>query len=86
MPPPGFLVDFFSVPVIAGFVSAAAVTIASNQVRGLLGIAGEDLFRSELPGVMGTWHNVLANISFFRWRDTMLAVVCAGVLLTLKVE
>ncbi len=78
--------DFFSVPVIAGFVSAAAVTIASNQVRGLLGIAGEGLFRSELPGVLGTWHNVLANISFFRWRDTMLAVVCAGVLLTLKVE
>ena len=29
----GFLIDFFSLPVIAGFTSAAAITIASSQVR-----------------------------------------------------
>jgi sodium-independent sulfate anion transporter 11 len=28
----GFLIDFISVPVIAGFTSAAAITIASGQV------------------------------------------------------
>ena len=28
----GFLIDFFSLPVIAGFTSAAAITIASSQV------------------------------------------------------
>ena len=28
----GFLIDFFSLPVIAGFTSAAAMTIASSQV------------------------------------------------------
>ena len=28
----GFLIDFISVPVIAGFTSAAALTIASGQV------------------------------------------------------
>ena len=28
----GFLIDFISVPVIAGFTSAAAITIASSQV------------------------------------------------------
>ena len=29
----GFLIDFFSLPVIAGFTSAAAITIASSQVE-----------------------------------------------------
>ena len=28
----GFLIDFISVPVIAGFTSAAALTIATSQV------------------------------------------------------
>ena len=31
----GFLIDFFSLPVIAGFTSAAAITIASSQVGSL---------------------------------------------------
>ena len=35
----GFLIDFISVPVIAGFTSAAAITIASGQIKGLLGRA-----------------------------------------------
>ena len=34
----GFLIDFISVPVIAGFTSAAAITIASSQVKSLLGL------------------------------------------------
>ena len=34
----GFVIDFISVPVIAGFTSAAAITIASGQIKGLLGI------------------------------------------------
>ena len=34
----GFLIDFISVPVIAGFTSAAAITIATGQVKALLGI------------------------------------------------
>ena len=31
----GFLIDFISLPVTAGFCSAAAVTIASSQVKQL---------------------------------------------------
>ncbi len=34
----GVVIDFMSVPVNAGFTSAAAITIASSQVRGLLGL------------------------------------------------
>ena len=30
----GFLIDFISVPVISGFTSAAALTIASGQIKG----------------------------------------------------
>jgi MFS superfamily sulfate permease-like transporter len=43
----GFLIDFISLPVIAGFTSAAAITIATGQVKSLLGITvanGKDLF------------------------------------------
>lgn len=32
-PDPGFLLDFISYPVIKGFTSAAAVTIAFGQVK-----------------------------------------------------
>jgi len=42
----GFLIDFISLPVIAGFTSAASITIATGQVKSLLGITvanGKDL-------------------------------------------
>jgi MFS superfamily sulfate permease-like transporter len=35
----GFLIDFISMPVIAGFTSAACITIASGQVKSLLGLS-----------------------------------------------
>ncbi|KAF0297559.1 Sodium-independent sulfate anion transporter [Amphibalanus amphitrite] len=34
----GFLVDFFSVPVVSGFVSAASITICTTQIKGLFGL------------------------------------------------
>ncbi|KAF0303415.1 Sodium-independent sulfate anion transporter [Amphibalanus amphitrite] len=34
----GFLVDFFSVPVVSGFVSAASITICTTQLKGLFGL------------------------------------------------
>lgn len=34
----GFMVDFISAPVISGFCSAAALTVASTQVKGLFGL------------------------------------------------
>ena len=34
----GFVIDFISVPVTAGFTSAAALTIACGQVKSLLGL------------------------------------------------
>lgn len=37
--PVGFLIDFFSYPVISGFTCAAATNIAFTQVNSLLGIS-----------------------------------------------
>lgn len=31
--PPGFIVDFIPPPVISGFTSAAAITIATGQIK-----------------------------------------------------
>ncbi|KAJ1526898.1 hypothetical protein ONE63_008450 [Megalurothrips usitatus] len=36
----GFVVDFISMPVTVGFTSAAAITIASSQLKGLFGLKG----------------------------------------------
>jgi MFS superfamily sulfate permease-like transporter len=50
----GFLIDFISLPVIAGFTSAAAITIATGQVKSLLGITvanGEDNFLSHVASL-----------------------------------
>nr|CAH7721952.1 unnamed protein product [Callosobruchus chinensis] len=37
----GFIVDFFSYPIIAGFTTAAALNIASSQIKSIFGIAGK---------------------------------------------
>ena len=34
----GFLIDFIAAPVVAGFASAAAFTIATTQIESLLGL------------------------------------------------
>ncbi|XP_034243364.1 sodium-independent sulfate anion transporter-like isoform X2 [Thrips palmi] len=36
----GFVVDFISMPVTVGFTTAAAITIASSQLKGLFGLKG----------------------------------------------
>lgn len=37
----GFVVDFISMPVTIGFTSAAAITIATSQLKGLFGLKGK---------------------------------------------
>ncbi|XP_051175404.1 sodium-independent sulfate anion transporter-like [Leptopilina boulardi] len=39
----GFLLDFISFPVITGFMAAAAISIASSQLKPLVGISGSFL-------------------------------------------
>jgi len=74
----GFLINFISQPVISGFTSAAAITIASSQLKALFGLS------LKTKGLVDTWVKVFSNIQEFRWQDLTLGVVCIVLLLILK--
>ncbi|XP_076038499.1 sodium-independent sulfate anion transporter-like [Oratosquilla oratoria] len=76
----GFLTTFISRPVISGFTSAAAVTIWSMQLKGLLGL---DL---ETKGVVDTWVQISQNLTSSRWEDLTLGLACVCVIMVLKVS
>ena len=80
----GFLIDFISVPVIAGFTSAAAITIASGQIKGLFGIHVEEKSETH-AGVVDDYIDIFSNWDTLRWQDTTLGVSCAILLLLLRV-
>ncbi|XP_023344261.1 sodium-independent sulfate anion transporter [Eurytemora carolleeae] len=81
----GFLIDFISVPVIAGFTSAAAITIATGQVKALLGIKIDSHHKSHTHlGIVDPWIDVFTNIETTRYQDAILGIVCAIVLLSLR--
>lgn len=71
-------------PVTAGFTSAAALTIASSQVKGLFGL--EIVEESNIEGVHGTWIDIVRNFDSFRYQDTILGFVCIIILLLLRVS
>lgn len=66
--------EFISFPVTAGFVSAAALTIASSQLKSLLGIKGSG------NEFLESWKNVFHNIQDTRAGDITLGV-CTIILL-----
>ncbi|KAF4518518.1 hypothetical protein B566_EDAN004262 [Ephemera danica] len=74
----GFLVEFVSTPVVSGFTSAAAIMIASAQVKGLLGL------KFDAESFTETWSGIFSHISETRMGDVVLALCCCTVLLTLK--
>ena len=53
-----------SVPVNAGFTSAAAITIASSQVPGIFGL--EIRNKSGIVGFLGTWIDIFKNFGTIR--------------------
>jgi sodium-independent sulfate anion transporter 11 len=83
----GFLIEFISVPVIAGFTSAAAITIASGQIKGVFGLTiHKEENATEVPGIVGTYIEVVENFHTIRWQDTVLALTCIVVLLLMRVS
>ena len=87
----GFVIDFISVPVIAGFTSAASITIASKQLSKVFGI---DKNAESLPerfpkfleeGVLSIWTKVIVNWKTLRLNDTLLGLACVVVLIGLRV-
>ncbi|XP_053667788.1 sodium-independent sulfate anion transporter-like [Anopheles marshallii] len=73
----GFLVQFISYPVTAGFTSAAAITIASGQIKSLLGISGQS------NEFLESWINVFQQIQDIRLWDSVLGVSTIIILLIL---
>ncbi|XP_063231707.1 sodium-independent sulfate anion transporter-like [Bacillus rossius redtenbacheri] len=71
----GFLMDFISSPVTAGFTSAAAVTIGSTQLGSLLGYGG----RSD--SFVGAWQELVSKARETSPWDAALGVATIAVLL-----
>lgn len=81
----GFLIDFISVPVIAGFTSAAALTIASGQWKSLLGLSIDSHHKSHThAGVIDYYIDIVHNIETIRWQDAVLGLCCSVILLSLR--
>nr|CAD7440334.1 unnamed protein product [Timema bartmani] len=74
----GFLVEFVSVPVVSGFVSAASLIIASSQAKGLLGL------KYKAEGFVDTWYQLFQHIHQTRLWDLVLSVSCITILLALR--
>lgn len=77
---PGFVIEFVSMPVTGGFTSAAAIIMASSQLKGLFGIS------YEAKNCMEMWLKFAENIDKVRVTDTAMGVVCVAVLIGLKVS
>lgn len=75
----GFLVDFVSAPVVSGFTSAAALIIASSQLKGLFGL------KYSADSFVSTWRQFFEHYHETRVWDLSLGVVCIIVLLSLRV-
>jgi len=81
----GFVIDFISVPVTAGFTSAAAITIASGQVRSLFGL--EKVHHKEgehKEGIAFVWIDIVEKFDTIRYEDTILGITCMVILLLMR--
>ncbi|KAK7065201.1 hypothetical protein SK128_026079, partial [Halocaridina rubra] len=74
----GFLVNYISEPVISGFTSAAALAIATSQMKSLLGQ------KLKTRGIVDTWIQVFSHLNEVRWQDALLGVTCIVVLSLMK--
>lgn len=70
----GFLANFLSHPVIAGFITATGIIIAASQLKNILGI---DAHGHTLPDLIGS---LAHNASGFNWITTVIGVVVTGFL------
>jgi len=76
----GFLIDFISGPVSAGFTSAAAIVIATSQLKDLLGI------NIKANSFIGFWDQLAMHIREISVGDGTLGITCMIVLLLLRVS
>ena len=68
----GFLANFLSHPVIAGFISATGIIIAASQLKNILGI---DAHGHTLPDLIGSRAH---NLSQVNWVTAVIGVLATG--------
>lgn len=71
--------EFFSYPLTAGFTSAAALTIASTQLKSLLGISGQ------ADGFLDAIIAICKNIRETRKWDALLGFSSVAALIFMRV-
>ena len=70
----GFLANFLSHPVIAGFITASGILIATSQLKHILGV---DAHGHTLPQMLGSISEHLGQIN---WITLVIGVVATGFL------
>lgn len=74
----GFLLDYIPLPVLSGYVSAAAITIVLQQLKGLF---GEGKTGSNTTSVIREFFQLLPDTN---WRSFLVGISCIALLLTLQ--
>ncbi|KAL9891758.1 sodium-independent sulfate anion transporter isoform 1-T1 [Glossina fuscipes fuscipes] len=74
----GFLVDFVSGPVSAGFTSAVAMIVSTSQIKNILGV------QSEGSSFLQRWISMLNDIKNIRVNDAILGICCVVMLLGMR--
>ncbi|XP_066909023.1 sodium-independent sulfate anion transporter [Halyomorpha halys] len=75
----GFIIDFISMPVISGYTSAAALIVATSQVKGLLGL------KFEAESFVDTVAKVIVHVREAKLYDSVLGVSCLVFLIGIKI-
>lgn len=76
----GFLIDFISGPVSVGFTSAAAIIIATSQIKDLLGL------NYSASRFVDVWDQLSHHIKDTSKGDAILGISCMVILLLLRVS
>lgn len=71
--------DFISGPVSVGFTSAAAIIIATSQIKDLLGLS------YSASQFLDVWDQLACHIRETRKWDAILGISCMTILLLLRV-
>lgn len=70
----GFLANFLSHPVIAGFITASGILIATSQLKHILGV---DAHGHTLPEMLGS---IFGNLGQINWLTVIIGVTATGFL------
>lgn len=70
----GFLANFLSHPVIAGFITASGILIATSQLKHILGVSAHG---HTLPEMLGS---ILSHLDQVNWITVLIGVLATGFL------